>query len=444
MQHRLGLAARITCAASGALLLGGQAGATGYQLREQSALGQGTAFAGAAARADDPGMLFFNPAAMAGLPGLQGTLVGSGIFPYAEAVSATASRNALLGGSPIAGTRGGDIALDAFVPAGYATLALGRGWHVGLGMTAPWGLVTKSPADAVGRYHALTSSLRTVNLAPALAWQVTPRLALGAALQIQYATARLSSAVDFGAVGAAAGLPLAPGSRDGRSTVEGDDTALGFQLGLQWEPLDGTRLGLAFRSAIFHDLRGDGRFEGVPAPLRPAFRDGGAGARLTTPETVTLGLSQRLDPRWTLLAGLEWTNWSRFRDLVVTFDSGRAPSVTEERWRDSVFLSLGAEYRWDERLAFRAGLAWDQTPVPDSTRTPRIPDNDRYWLSLGTSYALTPQVTLSAAYTHIFAPDAEVNLADPGPGGTNLFRGNLNSNYRAAVDIFTAQLRFAF
>jgi long-chain fatty acid transport protein len=306
--------------------------------------------------------------------------------------------------------------------------------------------VTKSPADAISRYHALTSSLRTVDIVPALSWRPLPNLAIGAGLQIQYATARLSNAVDFGAVGAAARLPFLPGSRDGRATVTGNDTAVGWQIGAQWEPLVGTRLGLAFRSAVFHGLKGDATFEGVPAPLAGLrdFAHTSARAKLVTPETLNLGLSQRIDARITLLAGAEWTNWSRFQDLVIRFDNGRAPSVTEQRWRDSWFLSLGGEYRWNEALTLRAGFAYDQTPVRDAERTPRIPDNNRTWLSVGASYALRPGVILSAGYSHIFAPDAKVNLADPGPGGSNLLRGNLNSAYSASVDILTAQLRFTF
>jgi len=207
-----------------------------------------------------------------------------------------------------------------------------------------------------------------------------------------------------------------------------------------------TRLGAAFRSAVFHELKGDATFEAVPVPLNlsPAFAATSARAKLVTPETLTLGLSQKLDDRTTLLAGAEWTNWSRFQALVVQFGNGRAPSVTEERWRDSWFLSLGGEYRWDEKLTLRAGFAYDQSPVGAAERTPRIPDNDRYWLSVGASYAWRPDVILSAGYTHIFVQDAKVNLADPGPGNSNLLRGNLSSTYNASVDILTAQLRLLF
>ena len=145
-----------------------------------------------------------------------------------------------------------------------------------------------------------------------------------------------------------------------------------------------------------------------------------------------------------MLAGLEWTNWSRFQTLTVNFDNGANPSVTQEHWHDTVFVSLGGEYRWNEKLTLRGGVAFDETPVRDEYRTPRIPDNNRYWISGGASYQITPKIAVSGAYTHIFAHDSTVSLQDPGPNNSNLFRGNLTANYRASVDIVSAQLRFAF
>ena len=440
---------RICVAVAGLLILGaGTAGATGYELREQSAVGQGAAMAGAAARGDDPSFLFFNPAAIGWLSGTQIGSVGSVIFPRAQADQGSATRAAVLGGSPIGGDLGGQAGLTAFVPAFHASTALGEQWHLGLSLTSPWGLVTKYDNGFIGRYHAITSSLRTINVTPAVAWRPVPELSIGVALQIQYAAARLSSDVDFGAIGALtpalSRAGFRPGSADGRSTVTGNDTAFGWLIGAQWEPRPGTRLGASFRSAVFHGLKGDVQFEGVPAPLRPAFTGSQARAQLTTPETATLGLSQRIDDRWTVLVGVEWTNWSRFRDLAVRFDSGRPTSVTEERWRDSWFVSIGGEYHVRPDITLRAGLAWDQSPVPEATRTPRIPDNNRYWLSAGASWQATQSITFSVAYTHIFVADAQVNLRDDGPGTVNFLRGNLSASYRSSVDIIALQARLAF
>jgi long-chain fatty acid transport protein len=432
----------------GSLIVSGEASATGYELREQSAVNQGASSAGASAKSDDPSFLYFNPAAMAWLPGTQTTIVGSGIFGRAEAQSGSAARTAVLDSNSISGSLGGDAAQDAFLPALYGSVALGEHWHLGLSITSPWGLVTKYPADFIGRYHALTSSLRTVNITPSVAWRPLPNLAIGVGLQIQYADARLSQAVDLGAVGFLnLGLRRAgfrPGAADARATVTGDDIAVGWQVGAQYEPTPGLRLGAAFRSSMFHTLNGEAQVEGVQAALRAGFVPSGGQAKLTTPETLTLGFSQRIGNHWTLLTGAEWTNWSRFRDLVVRFDDGRAPSVTQERWRDSWFISVGAEYRISEALVVRSGIAWDQTPVPNGTRTPRIPDTDRYWLSAGASWQPLQNVTLSAAYSHIIADESRVRLRDSGPGTNDFLRGDLTVNYSASVDIVSVQAAFAF
>jgi long-chain fatty acid transport protein len=195
---------------------------------------------------------------------------------------------------------------------------------------------------------------------------------------------------------------------------------------------------------MFHTLNGEAQVEGVQAALRAGFVPSGGQAKLTTPETLTLGFSQKIGNHWTLLTGAEWTNWSRFRDLVVRFDDGRAPSVTQERWRDSWFISVGAEYRISEALVVRSGIAWDQTPVPNGTRTPRIPDTDRYWLSAGASWQPLQNVTLSAAYSHIIADESRVRLRDSGPGTNDFLRGDLTVNYSASVDIVSVQAAFAF
>lgn len=140
---------------------------------------------------------------------------------------------------------------------------------------------------------------------------------------------------------------------------------------------------------------------------------------------------------------MSWTNWSRFRELRVDFDN-RPSSVTEQRWRDTVSFAVGAEYRATDALRLRAGFAFDPTPVRDETRTPRIPDSDRYWASIGASWRVTPNMELTAAYTHIFARDTTVRLRDGGPGSSDFLRGNLNLDYRASVDIVAVQARLTF
>lgn len=430
-----------------ALLSGGQARAAGFELREQSAVAQGSALAGATARGDDPSFMFFNPAAMGWLQGTDVSIVGSGILPQGRLNGASASRSSLLGGSAITGSQGNDALVDAFLPAGYVSTGLTDTIRIGLGLTTPFGLTTKYPSDFIGRYHALTSNLRTVDITPTISWRPVESVSLGAALIIETASARLSNAVDGTGALLSRGVPPSFASalgRDFRSTLAGDSTSVGVQLGAQWEPVAGTRLGLSWRSAITHELSGTASFDGVPSALASTFTNTHASAKLTTPDIISLGASQKVTPELTLLAQAEWTNWSRFRDLTVLSSNGLPPSVTNERWRDSYFISGGAEYQLTPDLALRSGVAWDQTPVRDQYRTPRIPDGDRIWLSAGASYRVMQNVTLTAAYTHILVDETKVNLAANSGNSSDLLRGNLGGTYRGSVDILSAAVRVQF
>jgi long-chain fatty acid transport protein len=442
---------RATLAASlvAGLLSANHALASGFELREQSAVGQGAAFAGAAARGDDPSFAFYNPAAIGWLTGWDFSAVLSGLLPESRMVSGSATRAAAFGGTPITGSLGGDAAQDALLGSLYASMPLSERVRVGLSVTEPFGLATKYPVDFIGRYHAYTSYLRTIDVTPSLAWRPLDTLSLGVSLIVQTADAHLSNAIDGGAVilgtnPLAARLGVRPGGLDFRSTLRGDSTGVGFQLGGQWEVAPGTRLGFSYRSAITQRLDGTAKFDGVPPLLATSFSNTTGSAKLTLPDIATFGVTHQLTPRLNLMGGVEWTGWSRFKELTAYFGNGLPPSVTEQRWRDTWFVSLGAEFQVTEKLTLRGGGAYDQSPVPTATRTPRIPDGDRYWLSVGASYRVLSNVTLIAAYTHIFVDDTKVALSAGPPSSSNFLRGNLTGTYHNQVDLVSVQARITF
>ena len=430
--------------------LASEAAASGYAVREQSPIAQGSSQAGAAARGDDPSFMFFNPAAIGWANGTVVSSGVSGILPSATTNSATATRAAILGGSPINGSLGGDAGYNAAVGNFAITTRLSDQFSVGVTGNAPFGLTTKYTSDYIGRYHAQTSTLRSYNITPVLAWRPLPNLVVAAGIQIQGLQARLSAGVDYGAAGATnpllARLGFRPGAFDGLATTRGSSSAdFGWTVGVQWEPISGTRVGLGFRSAILARLQGGAQFDGVPALLStsPTFSNQPITAKVMTPEVLTFGLSHRFNDRWTGLMGAEWTNWSRFRELRIEFPT-RGPAVSEERWHSTAFISLGGEYRVTPDLTLRAGIAWDQSPVPNSTRTPRIPDSNRYWLSAGATWQWRPNIAFTAAYTHVFADSSTIGLVDSGPTSTNFLRGNLTTTGSAGVNIVALGARLSF
>lgn len=412
--------------------------ASGFQLLEQSPINQGRAFAGAAARPDDASIMFFNPAGIAFLSGHQTVAGISFIAPVADVRSASAST---VTGRTITGGFGGDAADDAFVPVLYGTWQVTPELTLGLSLNAPFGLVTDYDDNWVGRYHGQRSSLKVITATPTAAWRVTDWLAIGAGLQAEYIEAELSSAIDLET---ATGIP---GIDDSFANVDGDDISVGFTAGILAEPIDGTRVGVGFRSSISHTLEGDASFT-VPTLFggsTPLFLQGGsATADLETPETVYIGIDQAITDTISVQASAHWTNWSRFDELKIDFaNPSTSDSVTEEDWEDTWFFALGATWQATEALTLTAGVAHDISPIPDNRRTPRIPGADRTWLSIGASYQIDDRWSVAGGYSHIFVDDSAINLADTGTG-PNAGRGNLTVQYENSIDIVALQARYKF
>ena len=231
--------------------------------------------------------------------------------------------------------------------------------------------------------------------------------------------------------------------------VTGNDWSFGYTLGALLEPVPGTRFGVGYRSQIDHRLRGDADFStgGATGQAISAatgqFRDTGSTADLTTPASLSFGLHQDLGPRFALMAEASWTNWSKFHELRVKFDNpAQADSVTEDQWHDSWFFAAGGSWRATDDLTLRFGVAHDQSPVRNQYRTPRIPDGDRTWLSVGVGWSPARWLTCDAGFTHILAQDTEVSLTTDGTG--NATRGNLDASYDNAIELFAVSARLVF
>lgn len=437
------LAAASVCALL--ILNTGTAWGAGFAIKEQSSTAQGNSFAGATAGADDISYMFFNPAGLTRHEGLQVQSVMSIILPYSSADDARATT---AGGAAIDGDEdSGNIGQLAFVPAFYSMWDPTEDLRLGLGINAPFGLVTDNPDDWVGRYHGTRSELTTINANPVVAYRVVDWFSIGAGAQIQYAKAKLESALDLGTVVGAGGGQLA---NDGEARVDGHDIAFGYNVGVMFEPLEGTRIGLAYRSKIDHTLEGDADFDvgngtGAALAANPAFQDTAAKADFNAPASASIGLYHDINQEWALMGEVQWTEWSEFEELRIEFDSPQPDSVTIEDWDDSLFFAVGTTYKPEavDGLTLRFGLAYDQSPIDEDTRTPRIPGNDRYWVSVGAGYQPFNWLDLSLSYTHIFMADGDVDLSvvdDPNNAG----RGNLTASYEQHIDIVTFSGRIIF
>ncbi len=476
-----------------------RAQAAGFQLREQGAGAQGQAFAGVAAGSADLTSMFFNPAVLTRFEGTQLQLGFSNILPSAKFSGGAASRSGIPAASPLSAISGSsshaNAAESAVTPTLYAMWSVSKDLKVGLSINVPYGLTTEYDANWIGRYHALRSHLETLDITPTVAYRVNDQWSLGAAFVARRSKAELSQALDFGYTAYAlirqiqanpaytpydptfsntnplTGQPIVtPGAADGSAFISGDAWAYGFKAGVLYEPTRTLRFGLGFQSAIKPKVKGDVTFS-IPstvgaglaglaavnpthtatlAYINGAFTastaNGPVSAEVELPACITFGANWEVSPTFTLSLEADRTQWSKFQELRIKFanPATQPDSYTTENWHDTTFVSLGVACHPGDGWTYRAGVAFDQGAVDDAYRTPRIPDADRTWVSLGVSKQLTKTFALDFGYSHLFAKDAALNLSGGTPAGPDYFKGNLSGTYKNAIDIWALQARWSF
>ena len=436
MLHKTGIRAFLFASAATAagLLPLHHVRAAAFQIHEDSAQDLGSSYAGSGSEATGAETARNNPAGMTQLQGVRVSLGGSLIAPqltfHGGAVNAF--------GQPISGRDNVDGGEAAFVPYGHVTYhPEGSQFAFGLSVTTPFGLVTDYPSDFVGRYQASKTDLRTIDINPSVAYQVTPWLSLGAGVSAQWARASLSSYINSSSIATAQfrRLTVLP---DGVFDLNGDDWAFGYNFGALIQPGPQTHIGITYRSRVQHDFSGPAVYS-VPFPLSlsPQFAPQTGKTKIVLPDTIGLSITQGIGPRLKVSADLNWTNWSQFKNLNIYNTSNNQLAAITENYHNSLFAAVGASYQLTPDLALRGGTAFDQTPVTNPYRTARVPDGDRYWISIGASYNILPSVTVDAGYAHAFVQS--VRIGETSPTG-DVLRGK----YQDSLDIFSLGTRLAF
>lgn len=436
----------IAIAVAGLAVAASDARASGFQVHEQSSSKQGNAFAGAGSSGDDLSIMFFNPAGLARFdrPGVEldtALAVPSIRFTPSRATDGT--------GGTISGGDGGDAGQGVVIPSLYAAYPVTDRFNLGLAVNEPFGLETSYDEGWVGRYHALTSELQTVQISALGSYRVTDRFSIGGGPYLAYTEARLGNAIDFGTVCAGSlgtatcsALGVSPQGADGGVELDGHDWGVGGALGVLYEPVDGTRIGLSYRSHVRVDITADADFS-VPSSASfltasGAFTDGKATATVTLPETLGLSLHHDIDPQWAVMADAVWTRWERFDELRVRFDNSAQPdSVTDENWHNAMFYSVGATWRPDPEWTLRVGAAYEESPIDDAYRTARIPGADRYWGAFGADWRPADGVKLSVGYSHVWVDGASLDQSSS-------TAGTLQGSYDSSIDIFSLGLSIRF
>ncbi|PKO36963.1 MAG: long-chain fatty acid transporter [Betaproteobacteria bacterium HGW-Betaproteobacteria-6] len=354
------------------LAFSGAASAAAFQLLEQNASGLGNAYAGSAAVADNASTIFFNPAGQTQLTGIQLSTGVTGVGPSYEYRDQFGVKS------------GGDAGGWAAVPNAYLSGQLTNKLFLGLGISAPFGLATKydtvwgpSSTPGAGSAIAIKSEIKTININPSIAYLVSDKVSLGFGLNYQSIEGELTKT----------GVIL-----------KADDTSWGWNAGVLFTLSPAMRLGLSYRSPVKYTL--EGTLNGA-LPVK---------ADIKLPDTFILSVWQQVSDRWEAMGDLSYTRWNSLQSLDVLRSSDSSLLSSEAfRYENAWRFAWGAAYKATDKAKLKFGIAFDRTPVRDEYRSPRVPDNNRLWLSLGGQWNAGSYGKFDLGYTYLYVIDPTIS-----------------------------------
>ena len=415
----------LSAASFAALTIGCSSSHAGsFSLREQDTVAQGTSFAGSAAGAGGISSMYWNPAVITQSPGLNTQSNFSGIFPNAK-ITTTGGFGA---GAPFNLGSPGDVGQAALLPSSAASYQLTDKIFLGITSNTPFGLTTKTPFGSASQTYGTSSKIFSMNVTPTVAYRFNDFISVGAGLQIQYFRTVLKTATGLSV--------LSP-----NVILKGNDTTVGYTLGVTLTPFAGTNIGIGYRSG--HDNTLEGSFATPVSAVKIK-------ADANLPGILSVGLTQDINAQWQAMAGFEWTNWGRFSRFPVSNAATGAPLIVGANplvlafdYKDSYYMSLGAAYKYNPEWTFRGGIAYEVSPITDTTRATRLPDTDRFWASLGASYKFNDKLTFDVSYSHAFGMGGKkINIAAGNPvfGAPVTYFGKVD----ASLDIVSVGFRYHF
>lgn len=422
--------------------------AGGFSLyTESSAAAIGNFGAGIAAEGADASIGWYNPAGLVLLREQEFVLGGVGVLPSIQltGVSTYTTNNPLLLSNPtytqsFNGLQGAE---SAMIPSFHYAKPLGKRAVFGLSFVSPFGLSTQYQNDSPVRYAATLSQLKTATLSPEIGGLLTDHWSFGLGLDLQYASVEFNRMIgspvylQFFSM-ANPGSGVTPFTLDSESNNAGDSFAVGYHLGTLFMFDDNhTRLGLNYQSGTSHFFRGHSQLMGRLAdPTLNIFEPDIANPKavytsntlysngIELPAIVTLSGYRDLNDQWALLGSVVFTGWSIFQTIQLNQVAAGVPmadgsgtvvqtavnATTREDYKNTWRAALGANCRVNEQWMVRVGGGYDQTPTILMDRDVRLPDSDRFAVSIGAHYQPRPNIGLDVGYTYLFAVhDAIIN-----------------------------------
>lgn len=462
----------------GLMITAGSAQAGAFMTPTTNAAGWGRAFGGGSLFKDDPSSAYNNPAAMAFINKniSQFTLNYANIdikykgaaYDYSGRPTASTTLDPVTF-EPLYNDRtsnGGQAGFEAWVPTGFLVMPINDRLNFGLSQVVPMGARTSYDDDWKGRDFAVDTKIETVGITGSLSFKVTEDFSIGGGAILQHTSGFLSRNVDLYAAAAQSNdlgnIPFAAGQGFALMRVKVDNTSLGWFAGMAWQATPQDRLGLNYHAKIKNKLEGDYNLYADAASRAimttpvidgktlvelayPGLKLNPSGANATSqldiPANASIDWVHDFSDRLSVGVSATWTDWSSFKALTLKSDGNTIVTIPY-RYKDAWQFSLGGDYKLTDNLTVRSGVSFDQTPTPDATRDPSIPDGDRTFVSLGFGYKVSaiPGLSIDGAYSHQFVETVKLRTENV----DRLGGATLDGKSKARGDVVSASMTYEF
>lgn len=411
-----------------------QAHAAAFNLNEHSASGLGRAFAGEAAIADNASVLSRNPAAMSRFKSMELSVAGTYVQPNID-LQGQSDISAL--GVSASDLDAQDIAPSAFVPTFYLIQPLNEQWAWGLALFTNFGLSTEFDNNYAAGLIGGKTELMTYNFNPNISYRLNDQWSFGGGISAVYADATLIRH----AGAASASNPL---MSDDTALVDlsGDTLDWGWNVSSLFELNEANRWGLSYRSGTTLTFKGkfSGSASGVSSMSPLTFNEVDGTLDLELPAIAEFSGYHLLSQQFAVHYSVQWTDWSVFKELTANSPDCNDGTAGEcfskpEEFSDSWRYAIGGTYYLNNLWTLRAGLALDRQAAHNVIS---IPDTERLWYSLGTSYQATPALSLDVGVAYLQGKDVTIS--------EQLSAGLPNAEYQSSASAFlaSAQANYRF
>jgi long-chain fatty acid transport protein len=299
---------------------------------------------------------------------------------------------------------------------------------VGLGVTTPFGLGDEwntgssafaQPTGVLTYFAPHSSQLTTINFNPAVALKLTDKIRLGAGLDVMW------SDLEFKQF-------LSPAVPNLEAHAEGDGIGYGGNVGITWDVTDHQRLAITYRSTMTVDYSGTTKFSSFSGVPGTSF-----GSQIKFPNIIAAGYGIDLTDTIRLETDFEWIQFSQFKNLPINVGNnllGVPSQSIPEKWKNTFTAGIGGDWKFADHWVLRGGYQFYESPVPDSTFSPTIPDANQNVITLGLGWK-SRHHSLEAAYGLDFYDERQIaNNQNPA----------FNGKYTFNVHLFSLAYRYSF